>query len=177
MTDNRMKLNLHNEKTGLTLILRHDEGLTAQDVLDAYRLVNREFHDDIITLDQKPVSIDVDGQKFAQAVVEAEKVKTETKSRPKAFDMVGSERSLNTPLGEMADFSKLDDRVLVAIDCPSCGYSDDVKVPESFTFTKCPSCNMKLFNSWATGAPGETDEDGFRFHANSEMVFKHTDEV
>lgn len=177
MTDNRMRLNLHNEKTGLTLILRHDEGLTSQDVLDAYRLVNRESHDEVIVKNDKHISIKVDGNEIAKAVLATEKEKQEPKSRPKAFNMVGSERSLKTPLGELTDFSNVDERVLVAVDCPECGYSGDVKVPEHFKFCKCPNCELKLFNSWATGAPGEKDEAGYAFYADSEMIFKNPEEV
>lgn len=177
MTDNRMKLNLHNEKTGLTLILRHDEGLTSQDVLDAYRLVNRESHDEVAKSVKKPINIEINGVNVAKAASLTVKERPEPKSRPKAFNMVGSERSLKTPLGELTDFSNVDDRVLVAIDCPSCGYSGDVKVPEHFKFCKCPNCELKLFNSWATGAPGEKDEAGYAFYADSEMIFKNPEEV
>jgi len=182
MTDNKMKLNLHSEKTGLTLILRNDNGLSSQDILDAYRLVNRESHDDVLTRVDAPLPKVIDNSlhHIEKAFTKNEEKnvleRKEVKSRPKAVAMVGSERTLSTPIGEIADLSRFDDRVKVAVDCPTCGYSGDITVSEHFKFCKCPYCDLKLFNSWSTGSPGEVDDSGFTYHANTEMIFKNPQE-
>lgn len=188
MTDNRMRLNLHSNKTGLTLIIRHDEGLSAQDVMDAYRLVNRESHDDVhLTINTSSLkdSFNHDKEKddapdevvkaFEQMLGDHHEAAKEFKSRPRATKLVGSDHRLTTPIGELADFTSYEDAdtVKVKVDCPSCDYDGDVSVPEFFKFSKCPDCGLKLFNSWAGDGPGEVDFRGYAFYANTEMVFKN----
>lgn len=177
-----MKITLLNEKTGVHLTLKSKGELDAQDVMDAYKLVSRESYDETIgkaashVVDASMYAVKhftkesgIDARNFTKMtdLLEPKKdvPKQEMKSRPKAIEMIGSERKLSTAIGELAEFKWVD----VRVDCPVCAYEGETSTRRGNSYSKCPSCNSKLFNAWATGKPEEQDEDGYEYHANEEI--------
>lgn len=186
-----MKITLLNEKTGVHLTLKSKGELDAQDVMDAYKLVSRESYDETIgkaaafNSSRKEASHAVDALMYAvkyftkESGIDARNVnkttdplepkkdvpKQEVMSRPKAIEMIGSERKLSTAIGELAEFKWVD----VRVDCPVCAYEGETSTRRGNSYSKCPSCDSKLFNAWATGKPEEQDEDGYEYHANEEI--------
>lgn len=56
--------------------------------------------------------------------------------------------------------------VQVEVMCPQCTYEGRTTTKYGNYFTKCPSCKTPLYNSYATGFPGEKDKAGNYYHCN-----------
>lgn len=83
-------------------------------------------------------------------------------------DVDTNEASTDSPTKEAPRYwLEKGDPVFAQVNCPSCGC--DEKAPSYWgnTYTKCPVCDTRLFNSWATERPGEEDRNGCAYHANS----------
>lgn len=56
--------------------------------------------------------------------------------------------------------------------CPFCGHVGKTGTRWGNSFCKCPKCNEKLFNKFATGVPGEKDSWGCLYLADEPMQFR-----
>lgn len=63
-------------------------------------------------------------------------------------------------------------RVEVEVICPFCGCNEKASTRWGNSFCKCPKCNEKLFNKFATGVPGETNNWGCHYVADEPMKFR-----
>lgn len=63
--------------------------------------------------------------------------------------------------------------VKVKVECPTCNYEGETTTRRGNKYCKCPNCEVKLFNAFATGTPEETDAEGYEFHATSEYITKN----
>lgn len=196
MKNKQKRVSIFNKETGLTVTIKHDTNLEDRDILNAYRLADRDIQQDQeAPADQTIENYLKDMYAVANygperpADLELKDVDKDKRKpgRPKAFNMVNSEHRLSVPIAEFGRLTfddepeeteqpEEDDRVNARVNCPKCYTLQTVKVPEHFSFTKCPSCGTKLFNSWATGTRGELDEHGNYFRADKEMIFKGTEE-
>ena len=118
------------------------------------------------------VSIDYSTKKdlsvITKKIIGASKDKQleEVKSRPKAHDLLGSERSLSYSIGDVF-YPKA--TLKTYINCPNCQFEGD-KMAEPSNRTACPECNEELFLAYAADNDGEQDEDGYDRHAT--RIFK-----
>lgn len=165
-----------NEKTGLQVTLKSKEKLEMNDILAAFNLVSRNGKDEVMTLpgdDLKKVYDEMGNAVKDELKVfegcyngepETEKV-MEIKSRPRTIEKIGSGRTLTNSIGDL-----LADRQnsKVYVNCPVCSFEGDSNTWQGNYYSKCPCCESKLFNSWATGSPNEVDEDGYEYFATSE---------
>lgn len=62
--------------------------------------------------------------------------------------------------------------VEVEVICPFCGCNEKTGTRWGNSFCKCPKCNEKLFNKFATGVPGETNNWGCHYVADEPMKFR-----
>lgn len=62
--------------------------------------------------------------------------------------------------------------VEVEVICPFCGCNQKTGTRWGNSFCKCPKCNEKLFNKFATGVPGETNKWGCHYVADEPMKFR-----
>ena len=62
--------------------------------------------------------------------------------------------------------------VEVEVLCPFCGCNEKTGTRWGNSFCKCPKCNEKLFNKFATGVPGETNNWGCHYVADEPIKFK-----
>lgn len=193
MKNKQKRLSIFNKETGLTVTIKHDTHLEDRDILNAYRLADRNIPqdqeapaDDTIENYLKDMYAEANYGPERPADLELKDVDKDKRKpgRPKAIKMVNSEHRLSVPIAEFGGLTfdddpeqpQEDERVTAHVDCPECGEDADVSVPDHFSFSKCPSCGTKLFNAWATGTKGEVDENGYYFHADKEMIFKGTEE-
>lgn len=68
------------------------------------------------------------------------------------------------------------EQVKVQVMCPFCGHVGKTTGRWGFSFTKCPKCEEKLFNAYATGVPAEPDAGGYIFHCQEPIKFKGRDD-
>jgi hypothetical protein len=161
-----IRMNIANEETGITISLKSTDALTAEELQAIYNLVNKvqpKASQVRVTMPSQGLERYFD--KFPQAVP----LKDEVKPRPRAIELLNTERSLFNPIGDL--LKEPDDRkhVKVYINCPACGHECDHFNLERSSWTKCPSCKMMLFNAYATDASLEPDEDGYVYMATSEF--------
>ena len=64
-------------------------------------------------------------------------------------------------------------QVEVEVLCPYCGCNEKTTTRWGNSFCKCPKCYEKLFNKFATGVPGETNQWGCHYVADEPMKFKN----
>lgn len=69
-----------------------------------------------------------------------------------------------------------DDVVKVAMACPFCGHTESTSALWKHSFTRCPNCHEKLFLRWATDVPGNPDEKGFYYKAETKFHSRYEDE-
>lgn len=55
--------------------------------------------------------------------------------------------------------------VQVEIMCPKCAYEGRTTTRYGNVFTKCPNCEVRLYNKYATGTAGERDKAGNYYYA------------
>ncbi|MDE0581529.1 hypothetical protein ON064_00505 [Planococcus sp. A6] len=100
----------------------------------------------------------------------------EPKGRPRAVELIGSERSSFSIADKYPDLKMpssegrtdgFDDRqnVQVLIRCSDCGYNGTHGTYLSNKYTKCKGCDQKLFLEYAAEERGEEDFDGNVFVA------------
>ncbi|MHC5373614.1 hypothetical protein ACYSNU_07405 [Enterococcus sp. LJL120] len=82
------------------------------------------------------------------------------------------EKSLDMPV-KKNEWIEKGTRVEVEILCPFCGYSGKSTTMWGNSFCKCPKCQEKLFNRFATDIPGEKNNYGCVYVAEEPMVFKN----
>ena len=159
-----IRMNIANEETGITISLKSTEALSNEEMQAIYNIVNKT----------KPTAITFNMPPMHPSYPETTIVplKDEVKPRPRAIELLNTERSLFNPIGEL--LKKPDDRkhVKVYINCPACGHECDHFNLERSSWTKCPSCKMMLFNAYATDASLEPDDDGYVYMATSEFRSK-----
>lgn len=63
-------------------------------------------------------------------------------------------------------------RVEVEVLCPFCGHNGKTGTRWGNSFCKCPKCNEKLFNKFATDVPGEINKWGCHYVADEPMKFR-----
>lgn len=57
--------------------------------------------------------------------------------------------------------------------CPFCGFTGKTGTRWGNSFCKCPKCNEKLYNKYATGVAGEKNKIGCIYLADEPMIFKN----
>ena len=62
--------------------------------------------------------------------------------------------------------------VPVKIRCRYCGAKKRGKALLGSMSTRCPGCDINLFNKYATGEFGEVDNEGYYYHANERLISK-----
>lgn len=62
--------------------------------------------------------------------------------------------------------------VEVEVLCPFCGHNGKTGTRWGNSFCKCPKCNEKLYNKFATGKPGEKNSWGCVYVADEPMKFR-----
>lgn len=196
MTTFKMK----NELTGVSIKIDNPD-ITEEMVVAAYRLTAGKPQTSLIpffsrhpnTPEPEPVTAPSEPiqqlrSKLKEIAVEAKKEKQEATvvpvapSRPRQVKLVGSENTGSNPIGEMARFKDTKDyeqpreHVKAYINCPACSYEGDRFTILRSTFSKCPECDAKLFNRYASENAHEANEDGYTYLATSEMKFREREE-
>ncbi|MCO7151732.1 hypothetical protein PML95_09955 (plasmid) [Vagococcus lutrae] len=139
----------------LTITLKTDRELTTQEIVMAHQLATGNFE-----------------ALFVRDEADEKKSEQLEQQEPDKY-------SFEEKKNELKDTAYLfkGDKVKVDINCPTCNFKGIRNSTWGNTFSKCPNCKEKLYNSFATGVPAIEDENGCVYHANSLMQFKHDKEV
>lgn len=158
-----IKLNISNEHTGISVNLKSMAALSAEEIMSVVHLVNKTQASQIIQIERK-VQIEPKSVLSDPVVVTP---KEEPKPRPRAVELLNNEHRLSNPIGDILQHRSVFNRVKVYINCPNCGNEQDGSTYEHNSYTKCPQCETKLFNTYATDASLAPDEDGYTYMATS----------
>lgn len=157
-----LKLKLSNDETEISINLKSAAQLSTDEIMSVVRLANK---DGIIT---SGVLVEPTPPQFMEPIHSPEPIHQPTpKPRPRAIELLNNERYMNTPISEILEPKSVFNRVKVYINCPKCGKETDCTTYEGNSYTKCPDCESKLFNTYATDASLTPDEDGYVYMATT----------
>lgn len=155
-----LKLTLSNDETGISINLKSAAPLSTDEIMSVVRLANK---DGLLS-----TGVVVDLAQYAELIHSPEPISPPTpKPRPRAIELLNTERHMNIPISEILEPKNVFNRVKVYLNCPKCGKEADVTTYESNSYTKCPDCESKLFNTYATDASLTPDEDGYVYMATT----------
>lgn len=157
-----MKLILENDQSKLTF---NKPTITLLDVTMAYKMVTGEAPvPQKVVEPEKPKPVQ---QPVEMPVVHKEKQEQpDVKPRPKAIELLNSERALNVPIEESGRIQR--ENVKVYVHCPLCFHEADQWTYRGNRFTKCRGCNERLFLTPAGEDWGDVDEYGYEYNAFKE---------
>jgi hypothetical protein len=130
----------------LTVTLKSDRELSTKEIVMAHQLSTGNF--EALFIEDEPT--------------EVKKNNGSSSNIDKSFDISAKEN----------EWIEKGTRVEVEILCPFCGYNGKSNTLWGNSFCKCPKCQEKLFNRFATDIPGEKNSYGCVYVAEEPMVFK-----
>lgn len=131
----------------LTVTLKSDRELSTKEIVMAHQLSTGNF--EALFIEDEPT--------------EVEKNCGSSSNRDKSFTDTPKEN----------EWIEKGTRVEVEILCPFCGYNGKSNTLWGNSFCKCPKCQEKLFNRFATDIPREKNSYGCVYVAEEPMVFKN----
>jgi len=194
MTTFKMK----NDLTGVSIKIDNPD-ITEEMVVAAYRLAAGKPQTSLFPVfshhPNTPEAVSAPSEPIQQLRqrlnrVEAEAPKEKEKpikiptgpSRPHQVKLIGSENTGSNPIEEVARFKEMTERerprehVKAYINCPVCSHEGDRMTILRSTYSKCPACDAKLFNHYASNVAHEANEDGYTYMATKEMIFRDRSE-
>lgn len=116
--------------------------------------------------DEVTVTVKADRKLTTQEIVMAHQLSTGDFEALFVAEETPVDNPSNSAKQAKYDQNDIPEWVPVEVMCPRCAFKGNTTTRYGNYFTKCPSCKAALYNSFATGNPGEKDKAGNYYHCN-----------